>query len=162
MFTANKDCFRHGLDWSNVCPNCGIQWNLYIKTTIGTPKMWSFYTGGLYKQVVFIQRWSLEQVWVYNFCTAYNAHESFNCTYHQPLPKLLTKGPLHALKDDRCTYLIYRLQVRLCESANIQWNLFIFAAINMLSFTMQVAFTCRFNNMEKLIPLDILKILEIH
>ena len=32
----------------------------------------------------------------------------------------------------------------------------------MLSFTMQVAFTCRFNNMEKLIPLDILKILEIH
>ncbi len=29
----------------------GIQWKLYIKTTIGTNKMWSLYTGGLYMQV---------------------------------------------------------------------------------------------------------------
>ncbi len=28
-----------------------IQWNLYIETTLGTNKMWSLYTGGLYMQV---------------------------------------------------------------------------------------------------------------
>ncbi len=67
-----------------------IQWNLYacIKTTIGTNKMWSWYKRwslyagsitwkvypwrpakcGLYKQVVFIYRWSWEQVWLYMKC----------------------------------------------------------------------------------------------
>ena len=59
------------------------QWNVYIKITLGTNKMWSLYTGGLYmkvqyhgkytpetckcglyKQVVFIYRWSLEHLWV--------------------------------------------------------------------------------------------------
>ena len=28
-----------------------VQWILYIKTTLGTNKMWSLYTGGLYMQV---------------------------------------------------------------------------------------------------------------
>ncbi len=48
---------------------------LYIKTTLGTNKMWSLYTGGLYagsiawkvecslyKQMVIIYRWALELV----------------------------------------------------------------------------------------------------
>ncbi len=63
-----------------------VEWNLYIKPTIGANKMWSLYTGGLYnqvqyygkyipedlwkhcglyKQVVLICRWSLERVWLY-------------------------------------------------------------------------------------------------
>ncbi len=56
-----------------------VQWNLYIKTTLGTNKMWPLYTGGLHMQVqmhgkytpgdllnvVFISRWSLEQVSLY-------------------------------------------------------------------------------------------------
>ena len=32
-------------------PTMYIQWNLYIKTTVGTNQMWSLYTGGLYMQV---------------------------------------------------------------------------------------------------------------
>ncbi len=28
-----------------------MQWNLYIKTTLGANKMWSLYTGGLYMQI---------------------------------------------------------------------------------------------------------------
>ncbi len=64
-----------------------IQCNLYTKTTLGTNKLWSLYTGGLYmlvqkhgkytprghvncsiyKQVVFVYRLSLEQVWLYMY-----------------------------------------------------------------------------------------------
>ncbi len=29
-----------------------LQWNMYIKTTLGTNKMWALYTGGLYMQVL--------------------------------------------------------------------------------------------------------------
>ncbi len=61
-----------------------LQWNFYIKTNLGTPEMWSLYTGGLYmpsqwqkvytwepvkcglcKLVVFIYMWSLEPAWLY-------------------------------------------------------------------------------------------------
>ncbi len=60
-----------------------IHWRVYIKNTLGTSKMWSLYTGrlsgsitwkvypsrhvqyGLYKQVVYIERWFLVQVWLY-------------------------------------------------------------------------------------------------
>ncbi len=60
-----------------------VQWNLYIKTTLGTNKMQSLYTGGLYMQaqqhgkctpgelqnVVFISRWSLKQICLYSICS---------------------------------------------------------------------------------------------
>ena len=35
----------------NVRDQIELQWNLYIKTTLGSNKMWSLYTGGLYMQV---------------------------------------------------------------------------------------------------------------
>ncbi len=37
-------------------------WKLY---PLWTYKMWSLYAGGLYMQVVFIYRWSLQEVGLY-------------------------------------------------------------------------------------------------
>ncbi len=43
--------FLWPMGWSFMTGSTVLQWNLYIKTTLGTNEIWSLYTAGLYMQV---------------------------------------------------------------------------------------------------------------